>query len=443
MKKRLLAALVILTLTLAIIPSCSSRGLYSEGNGELNIVCTNFPPFEFARIIGGEKVTVTILQDDGADLHNYTPTSATLTALNTAHIFICVGGESDEWVDNAVTAANNPALIVIRLMDLIEQPKFGAIQKIYDEEDEHEHNHEDGENDEWPNAEIEEHFRFSLPQFPEFQSITIEHLENGGLNLIMSGITDDAAAIEDFDVLMINEGWVADTSNNQHLGKYTKEGADKTVSYHSNFSHGVETVEITISGTSSDDGHNHDHDDEDHDHEHHEDEHVWNSLKNAKAIVKKLAEKISEADSLNSAYYSANAADYIHKLDTLDKKYEEAVSSAAHKTLVFADRFPFVYMMEDYKISYYAAFSGCSTDVNASFETQTKLLQVTKDLGLPAVITLEGTNATLAKTISEQTGCKVLAINSMQSVKRANIKEGITYLKIMENNLEVLKEAMN
>ena len=101
--------------------SCDKNELYSEGDGDLKVVCTIFAPFEFAREIGGDRVTVTLLQDNGADLHNYTPTTATLEALAVADVFIYIGGESDEkWVADAIKSSGNNDIIALCLMDYVE-----------------------------------------------------------------------------------------------------------------------------------------------------------------------------------------------------------------------------------------------------------------------------------------------------------------------------------
>ena len=102
----ILSAILLLGALCLSLPSCSQATIYSEGDGELNVLCTTFAPFDFTREVGGDRVTVSILQDSGADLHNYTPTAATLEAISQADIFIYVGGTSDEnWVHDALAAA--------------------------------------------------------------------------------------------------------------------------------------------------------------------------------------------------------------------------------------------------------------------------------------------------------------------------------------------------
>ena len=175
------------------------------------------------------------------------------------------------------------------------------------------------------------------------------------------------------------------------------------------------------------------------------DEHVWLSLKNAEKIVKNISEEIQKIDSANAENYKKNAESYIEKLDALDKEYGNAVDNASVKTLLFGDRFPFRYMTDDYGMTYYAAFVGCSAETEASFETITFLAKKTDELSLGAVMTIEGNNHEIAETIVENTkdkNQKILTLDSMQSVTSQDVKDGVTYLSIMENNLDVLKEAL-
>ena len=209
--------------------------------------------------------------------------------------------------------------------------------------------------------------------------------------------------------------------------------------------------EEVVEGMQAD--HDHEHGDDDHDHEDadHEDgekeydEHVWLSLRNASALVKHIAESLKKIDSSHADVYTANASAYTDKLKALDAEYQKAVDGSTVRTLLFGDRFPFRYLTEDYGLSYYAAFVGCSAESEASFETITFLSKKVDELGLPVVLTIEGTNHKIAETVvrSTQNGDQmILALDSMQSVTAKDVKDGANYLAIMEKNLEVLKEAL-
>lgn len=175
---------------------------------------------------------------------------------------------------------------------------------------------------------------------------------------------------------------------------------------------------------------------------HESDKHIWLSLRNAKKCVEAIKDVLCELDPTNMDRYKKNAEEYIEKLELLDQKYMEVVSNSKNNTLVFGDRFPFRYLVDDYNLNYYAAFVGCSTESEASFNTITFLAKKLDELGLTSILTIEGNNHKIAKTIIKNTENKnqeILILNSMQG----SILEGDTYLSIMEKNLEVLKKALN
>ncbi len=203
-----------------------------------------------------------------------------------------------------------------------------------------------------------------------------------------------------------------------------------------------------------DDDHEHHHDedeDEDHDHHHDEDEveydeHVWLSLKNTAVLVDSITAALSQADPDNASVYRSNADAYKDKLAELDGRYEEAVAAGNKDTVLFGDRFPFRYLTDDYGLNYYAAFVGCFAESEASFETITFLSEKVDELGLGAVLTIEGNDHRIAETVIQNTAegnQKVLTMDSMQSVTKDDVAKGVTYLSIMEENLNVLKEALN
>ena len=175
------------------------------------------------------------------------------------------------------------------------------------------------------------------------------------------------------------------------------------------------------------------------------DEHVWLSLRNAESICEVITEDLKSLDSAHAAVYEANLKKYTEQLESLDQQYTDTVKAAVNKTLLFGDRFPFRYLVDDYGIKYYAAFVGCSAETEASFETVSFLAKKMDELGLKHVMTIEGPNKKIAETIIQNTKDKnqdILTLNSMQSTTEQDIESGETYLGIMQQNLEVLKKAL-
>lgn len=329
---------IITFMLVAVLAVCALSGCGTSKSGEdtkdkkIKIVTTIFPEYDWVMQILGDKADkadVTMLLDKGVDLHSYQPSTADIAKISEADVFIYVGGESDEWVEDVLKEAKNKKLKVINLMDVM--------------------------GDKAKEEEVKEGMQ------PEEE----EHAEEA------------------------------------------KDGKEE------------EEVEY--------------------------DEHVWLSLKNAKIFTKKIADVLSEVDKDDAKTYQANYESYAKKLDDLDKKYADAVASAKNKTLVFGDRFPFRYLVNDYGLDYYAAFVGCSAESEASFETVTFLAKKIDELGLGNVLTIEGKNHKIAKTVVDNTknkDQKVLTMDSMQSTTSKDVKDGATYLGIMEKNLEVLKEAL-
>ncbi len=370
--KKFLAIMLTLMLLTGLVPFAGMAE-----SKPLTVVTTIFPIYDWTRQIIGENenTNLVLLLDNGVDLHSYQPSAQDIMTISTADLFIYVGGESDEWVEDVLESAMNPDLVSISLTeamgeDLKEEEIVEGMQHEHDHE--HDHDHEEGE---------------------------------------------------------------------EHDHDHEDEDHDHDEDHDEDHDHDHE----------EDHDHEDDHDgehDHDHDHEHEDeyDEHVWLSLRNARKLTAAIAEALAGIDAANADAIRENAAAYDSKLQELDAKYTEAVENAAQKTVLFGDRFPFRYMTDDYGLTYYAAFTGCSAESEASFETIAFLAGKADELNLPAVLTIEGGNHKIADTVisaSAKADRKVLTMNSMQSVTAEDVKNGMTYLSIMEENLNVLKEALN
>jgi len=330
MIKKWIAAVLCILLLLTVFAGCGTNKTKESDN--FSVVTTIFPIYDWVRQISGDKAEITLLLNNGVDLHSYQPTADDIVKISTCDVFIYVGGESDAWVDEVLRSAENPNMVIINLLDA--------------------------------------------------------------------------------------------------LGEDVKE-------------------EEIVEGMEADHEHDHDHDEEEHEHEHEEepeyDEHVWLSLKNAQQLCGIIADGLGKADTANEATYKENAENYCKHIQALDEKYQQTVQSGSIKTLVFGDRFPFRYMTDDYDLDYYAAFVGCSAESEASFETVVFLANKVDELGITAVMQIESSDGSIARTVVENTKTKnqeILTLDSMQSVTSTDVEEGITYLNVMEQNLEVLTQAL-
>jgi len=172
------------------------------------------------------------------------------------------------------------------------------------------------------------------------------------------------------------------------------------------------------------------------------DEHVWTSPRNAKLIVMKISEALREADPANADVYRENTEAYLSQLDGLDAKFKGAVDSAARRTIVFGDRFPFRYFADAYGLKYFAAFPGCATETEASAKTVAFLIGKIKREKIPVVFHIELSNEKMAAAIAEATGAKARLLHSCHNVSKADFESGKTYLDFMAANADALREAL-
>lgn len=163
-------------------------------------------------------------------------------------------------------------------------------------------------------------------------------------------------------------------------------------------------------------------------------------------IVEEVSVQLEALDGAHASLYEKNCDAYLAKLNALDLEYARVVEESRNDTLLFADRFPFRYFVEDYGIKYYAAFEGCSAETEASFGTVAFLADKLEALGTGAVIVLDGSDDMLARVLIENTETKnqkIFVLNSLQSVSRKDIRAGLSYLAAMEKNCSVLGQALN
>ena len=329
-----------------------------KGNSnKISIVCTTFPQYDWVKNILGEEAehfNVTLLLDNGVDMHSYQPAVKDIATAGSSDLFIYVGGESDTWVEDALKEAKNKDLKAINLMETLDNfvKEEEVVEGMQEERKSLGHSHEKSSKEKQEQTQKESH------------------------------------------------------ENSQEINGQ-KEAADEEPEY---------------------------------------DEHIWLSIRNAEIMVKNIEKAIEQLDSDNAKVYQNNAENYIKKLDTLDKQYANTIQNAKYKAILFGDRFPFRYMADDYDLKYYAAFAGCSAETMAGFETVTFLAKKADELQLPVILTIENSDGRIAEAVKSNTtkkNQKILAMNSLQSVTKEQLADGITYLQVMQENLSVLSEALN
>ncbi len=296
----------------------------SQNKTTANVISSSFIGYDFTRAVAGDNAGISMLLKPGAEMHSFEPTPEDIINIKNADLFIYVGGESDEWVedllkDNEITEAKT-----LRLMDLVEvkeeELSEGMEEHEHESEEEHEHHHDE------------------------------------------------------------------------------------------------EEVEY--------------------------DEHIWTSPVNAIKLVNGIKEKLSKIHPENKDAYVKNAENYTARLSSIDQKIRSVVANGNKKELIFGDRFPFRYFVDEYGLSYYAAFPGCSDQTEASSKTVAFLINKAKADDIKTILKIELTSDKLAKNIADEAGAKVLTLNAAHNISSEDFNKGVTYVDIMENNVKVLKEAL-
>lgn len=542
--KKIFALLLALLMLASVLASCASEQVNNDTNPEtkpdasantdvnakpaaekapeksLKIVTTIFPEYDWVREVLGDQAEndeLTMLLDNGVDLHSYQPTADDIVKISDCDLFIYVGGESDGWVDDALKNATNKNMKVINLLEVLGDSV--KAEEVVEGMQETEHDHDHDHSKEVSTFEDDEVQDRSLSDWAGDWQSAYPFALDGTLDDAFAAMAEESEMTAKEYKTYYQNGYKTDISNinieGDHI-EFTYEDGKKVASDYKyvgyqNWSTGTkaamyrfeavdrtsgapiyiefndhmiepataEHFHIRMSNESFDaivdpenswptffpagmtgeeicehmEGHDHDEDEEhkheegeEHEHEEEKDEHVWLSLKNAEVLVNAISASLQELDPDNKATYAANSSAYIEKLSALDGEYQAAVDAATYQTVLFGDRFPFRYLVDDYGLSYYAAFVGCSAETEASFETISFLAKKVDELGLPCVLTIEGAQHKIAETIVQNTAeknQKVLTMDSMQSTTSEDVANGTTYLSVMEQNLSVLKEALD
>ena len=319
--RKFTAIALILLLALSALTACAPKDA-AEAKSGISIVSTVFPSYDFARqITAGTDADVTLLLQPGEEVHSFDPTSQDIIRIQSADLFLYVGGENDTWV-NGVLSGLDKSVNTFRMMDYVTLYEEELIAGMQPEEEE---------------------------------------------------ASTDAATEEEKE-------W---------------------------------------------------------------DEHVWTAPVNAIAIVKAMTAELVSIDPANAKTYQANSDAYVKQLEALDQSFRDVVDSSARKTVVFADRFPARYFVEEFGLKYYAAFPGCSAETEPSAATVASLIDHVKSESIPVVFYIEMSNQQMANTVAEATGAKTMLFHTCHNVTKAEFESGATYLSLMQNNVLALKAALN
>lgn len=177
-------------------------------------------------------------------------------------------------------------------------------------------------------------------------------------------------------------------------------------------------------------------------HNHETDEHIWTSPENAIKIVNLIRDNLNNINSANSKKYTANAEKYVSEIKNVGDSTKEIIAASEHRHLVIADRFPLKYFAEYYGLNVTAAFSACDHETDVPLNTATTLIETVKSNNLAYIFVTESGSRDLAKIIADNTGCEILTIHSVQSISAEDLKNGVTYVSLMEQNAQSLRKGL-
>ena len=308
----LTAAMLLLMLCLPL-SSCSSG---AGRDGKVYAVATNFAVYDILRSVAGDTAEVEMLLPPETESHDYEITLADAAKIARADVFVCIGGESEDWVWDTLGT-----------MDPADQPRVLCAMDV---------------------------------------CRTVEETDDGIFETAEAGIHDDPET----------------------------------------------------------------------------DEHVWTSFGNIRAIARAAADALNAEDPGNSAAREENLARFLGELDGLEQEYAALFASTDKRLIAVADRFPFRYLAEEWGLECVAAFSGCSSNVEASLSTVNALVETVRKNGLPGVFKIEMSDGRCADAVARETGCAVWTLQSGHNVTKEEFDAGVTLTELMRRNLTVLGEAL-
>lgn len=301
-------------------PFSSQASKKSEIDSSLQVVTTIFPQYDFVRQIAGDHVSLQMLLKPGEETHSYEPTPQDIIAIQNADLFIYVGGENDEWVEDILDSPEMNQVRTLRLVDCVD---------------------------------------------------------------------------------MLEEDHVEGMKKERHA----KSGEDEPEM----------------------------------------DEHVWTSPRNAIRITERITEELARLDRTHKEEYEARFKSYVEELEVLDTRFHEVVQKASgegHSVLVFGDRFPFRYFVEEYGLDYYAAFPGCASDTEPSAATMAFLIRKVQEEQIPVILKMELSSDQIAHAVAEASGAEVRVFYSCHNLTAEQFEAGESYLSMMRENVKTLEATL-
>jgi zinc transport system substrate-binding protein len=172
------------------------------------------------------------------------------------------------------------------------------------------------------------------------------------------------------------------------------------------------------------------------------DEHIWTSPANSIKMLQSISNELIALDAENEDTYKTNNAKYIEEIKDVQSEIRKIVDDRVRDRLVFGDRMPMQYFLNEFGLTASAAFNGCSTETEPSSRTIAYLVDKVREENIPVVLYIELGQGQVAKTIAEETGAETMQIQSLHNISKTDFDNNETYVSLMTRNLEVLKKAL-
>ena len=450
--KVLISTLIVVSL-LVVVSGCSLPTGKSSDTGKLKIVTTLFPQYDFVREIAKDKADVSLLLPPGVESHSYDPSPQDIVSIEKSNAFIYTGEYMEPWAHKIIESTKNEKLVIIDTSKGIE---------LLDEEEYHEeHEHEESEHPfEWAgafNLEVGE-YKWTFAKVdgnyadPEMQMVVLhtpkskmEGIEavhekaeelfegtpiakKGGEELVPGDALyqlefDSAKDVTTFNVKIDKAGtYVFFTEHvptefeaEEHFFKDAK-GED------------IEPEAQEPEGA----------------HHHHggKDPHIWLDPVYAQKMVDNIVEGLIEVDPKNESFYKENGESYKKRLQELDEKFSEAFEKTKYKKIMYGGHFAFGYFSKRYGLEHISPYMGFAPDAEPTPQRIAELIKNMKESGIKVIYYEELINPKVAKVISDQTGAEMMLLHGAHNVTKDELNSGISYIKIMEDNLEKLKQGL-
>lgn len=446
---RVLISLLVAVLFLVFIAGCSLPAGKSSDTGKLKVMTTLFPQYDFVREIAKDKADVTLLLPPGVESHSYEPSPQDIVNIKKSNAFIYTGESMEPWVHKVIESTKDNKLVVVDTSN--------GIELLAEEE------HEEGRGEhpfEWAgafNLKVGE-YKWSFAKVdgkyadPEMQMVILSAVKGGkeGIEAVHEKAEElfkgTAVAKKSGEMIVPGDSLYQlefDSSKDITTFKVKIDKVGNYVFFTQHVPTEFEAKEHFFKDSKGKDLEPEAQEPEGAHHHHGgKDPHIWLDPVYAQKMVDNIVEGLSKADPKNESFYKENGESYKKKLQELDGKFTEAFKKTKYKKIMYGGHFAFGYFAKRYGLEHISPYSGFAPDAEPTPQRIAELIKNMKESGIKVIYYEELINPKVAKVISDQTGAKMLLLHGAHNITKEEMSSGISYIKIMEENLEKLKQGL-